>query len=208
MEVMQGFTVRAPSSGMVIYVREWNGRKKGAGAQINPWEPAVATLPDLSKMESITYVNEIDVRKVATGQPVRITLDADPDRTLEGTVLAVANVGEQRPNSDAKVFEVKINVTAPDTTLRPGMTTGNIIQTASIPDALFVPLEAVVTDEAVPYVFVRRGGRVIRQEITTGAMNDTHVVVSAGLESGESVLLVPPADAAKLTTRRLSDVSP
>jgi RND family efflux transporter MFP subunit len=207
MEVMQGFTVRAPSSGMVIYVREWNGRKKGAGAQINPWEPAVATLPDLSKMESITYVNEIDVRKVANGQPVRITLDADPDRTLEGTVIAVANVGEQRPNSDAKVFEVKINVTAPDTTLRPGMTTGNIIQTASIPDALFIPLEAVVTDESIPYAFVRRGGRVVRQEITTGAMNDTHVVVSAGLEAGEEVLLVPPADAAKLTTRRLADAS-
>jgi RND family efflux transporter MFP subunit len=207
MEVMQGFTVRAPSSGMVIYVREWNGRKKGAGAQINPWEPAVATLPDLSKMESITYVNEIDVRKVANGQPVRITLDADPDRTLEGTVIAVANVGEQRPNSDAKVFEVKINVTAPDTTLRPGMTTGNIIQTASIPDALFIPLEAVVTDESIPYAFVRRGGRVVRQEITTGAMNDTHVVVSAGLEAGEEVLLVPPADAAKLTTRRLGDAS-
>jgi hypothetical protein len=207
MEVMQGFTVRAPSSGMVIYVREWNGRKKGAGAQVNPWEPAVATLPDLTKMESITYVNEIDVRKVAAGQPVRITLDADPDRTLEGVVLAVANVGEQRPNSDAKVFEVKINVSAPDTTLRPGMTTGNIIQTASIPDALFIPLEAVVTDESVPYAFVRRGGRVVRQEITTGAMNDTHVVVSAGLEAGEEVLLVPPADAAKLTTRRLADAS-
>ncbi len=207
MEVMQGFTVRAPSSGMVIYVREWNGRKKGAGAQINPWEPAVATLPDLSKMESITYVNEIDVRKVAAGQPVRITLDADPDRALEGSVIAVANVGEQRPNSDAKVFEVKINVTAPDTTLRPGMTTGNIIQTASIPNVLFIPLEAVITDESVPYVFVRRGGRIIRQEITTGAMNDTHVVVSAGLEAGEDVLLVPPADAAKLTTRRLSDAS-
>lgn len=207
MEVMQGFTVRAPSSGMVIYVREWNGRKKGAGAQINPWEPAVATLPDLSKMESITYVNEIDVRKVAAGQPVRITLDADPDRSLEGRVIAVANVGEQRPNSDAKVFEVKINVTAPDTTLRPGMTTGNIIQTASLPDALFIPLEAVIAEESVPYAFVRRGGRVVRQEITTGAMNDTHVVVSAGLDAGEEVLLVPPADAAKLTTRRLGDAS-
>ena len=58
MEVMQGFTVRAPASGMVIYVREWNGRKKGAGAQVNPWEPAVATLPDLTKMESMTYSDQ------------------------------------------------------------------------------------------------------------------------------------------------------
>ncbi len=208
MEVMQGFTVRAPAAGMVIYVREWNGRKKGAGAQVNPWEPAVATLPDLTKMESMTYINEIDVRKVAVGQSVRITLDSDPNKQLEGTVAAVANVGEQRPNSDAKVFEVKINVSAPDTTLRPGMTTGNIIETARIEDVLFIPLEAVVTEESVPYTFVRRSGRIIRQEIATGAMNDTHVVVTAGLDADEVVLLVPPADASGLTTRRLAGDTP
>lgn len=208
MEVMQGFTVKAPSSGMVIYVREWNGRKKGAGAQINPWEPAVATLPDLTKMESMTYINEIDVRKVAVGQPVRITLDSDPDKQLEGTVSAVANVGEQRPNSDAKVFEVKINVTAPDTTLRPGMTTGNIIETARLTDVLSIPLEAVTTEDNVSYAFVRRGGRLVRQEITVGAMNDTHVVVSAGLEEDEQVLLVPPTDPNSYTTQRLSGDAP
>ncbi len=208
MEVMQGFTVKAPSSGMVIYVREWNGRKKGAGAQINPWEPAVATLPDLSKMESMTYINEIDVRKVAVGQPVRITLDSDPDKQLEGTVSAVANVGEQRPNSDAKVFEVKINVKAPDTTLRPGMTTGNIIETARLTDVLSIPLEAVSTADNVSYAFVRRGGRTVRQEITVGAMNDTHVVVSAGLEENEQVLLVPPTDPNSFSTQRLSGDAP
>ncbi len=208
MEVMQGFTVRAPSPGMVIYVREWNGRKKGAGSQVNPWEPAVATLPDLTKMESMTYINEIDVRKVAVGQPVRITLDSDPDKQLEGTVTAVANVGEQRPNSDAKVFEVKINVAAPDTTLRPGMTTGNIIETARIAEVLYIPLEAVVTVDDVPYAFVRRGGRIVQQEIATGAMNDTHVIVTAGVEADETVLLVPPSDMKGIAMRRLEGDAP
>ena len=207
MEVMDGFTVRAPSDGMVIYVREWNGRKKGSGAQINPWEPAVATLPDLSRMESITYVNEVDVRKVAVGQPVRISLDADPERRLDGEVASVANVGEQRPNSDAKVFEVKITVSRPDTTLRPGMTTGNVIRTSSLTGVLSIPLEAIVPDASTPFVFVRRGGRIVRQEVATGAMNDTHVVITAGLVAGEEVLLVTPADAEAVPTERLADVA-
>ncbi|HMS01665.1 MAG TPA: efflux RND transporter periplasmic adaptor subunit [Gemmatimonadaceae bacterium] len=207
MEVMDGFTVRAPSDGMVIYVREWNGRKKGSGAQINPWEPAVATLPDLSRMESITYVNEVDVRKVAVGQPVRISLDADPERRLDGEVASVANVGEQRPNSDAKVFEVKITVSRPDTTLRPGMTTGNVIRTSSLTGVLSIPLEAIVPDASTPFVFVRRGGRIVRQEVATGAMNDTHVVITAGLVAGEGELLVAPADAASVPTERLADVA-
>ena len=47
-EVMDQHTVRAPAPGMVIYAREWNGRKKAVGSQVSPWEPTVATLPDLS----------------------------------------------------------------------------------------------------------------------------------------------------------------
>jgi RND family efflux transporter MFP subunit len=201
--VMQGFTITAPTEGMVIYVKEWNGKKKTAGSQINPWEPTVATLPDLSKMESITYVNEIDVRKIAVGQEVAISLDADPTRRLTGVVAAVANVGEQRPNSDAKVFEVKVTVTLADTTLRPGMTTSNAIRTARIPNALSVPLEAVSSIDDVPYVYRRSGGRVVRQEVETGVMNDNEVVIVRGLESGDQVLLVPPPNADRLTPVRL-----
>ena len=67
-QVMAGFTVTAPAPGMVIYEKEWNGRKRTAGSQISSWDPTVATLPDLTKMESVTYVNEIDIRKVAVGQ--------------------------------------------------------------------------------------------------------------------------------------------
>ena len=60
--VMDGFTIRAPAPGMVIYDKEWNGRKKVVGSQVSAWDPTVATLPDLTQMESVTYVNEIDVR--------------------------------------------------------------------------------------------------------------------------------------------------
>src|SRR5205814_1908103 len=49
-DVMAGFTIRAPAPGMVIYVKEWNGRKRTAGSQVNAWEPGVATLPDLTQM--------------------------------------------------------------------------------------------------------------------------------------------------------------
>lgn len=135
-EVMLGFTIKAPGSGMVIYEKEWNGKKRVVGSQINAWEPTVATLPDLSQMESLTYVNEIDIRKVAMGQPVELSLDSDPTKKFPGKVTQVANVGEQRPNTDSKVFEVKVLLTQTDTTLRPGMTTSNAIETSKIQDVL------------------------------------------------------------------------
>src|SRR5216110_1210068 len=180
-DVMTAFTIRAPRPGMVIYVKEWNGRKRTTGSQVNPWDPAVATLPDLTQMESVAYVNEIDVRKLAVGQPVVITLDADPTKRLSGAVASVANVGEQRPNADAKVFEVHVTVTQSDTTLRPGMTTANVVETLKVPEALYVPLEAVSNEAGVPCVYRRGSGHVTKQEVITGPMNDDEVVIIRGL---------------------------
>src|SRR5690242_13892323 len=199
-DVMSSFTVKAPSPGMVIYVREWNGKKKGVGSQWSPWDPTVATLPDLTQMESDTYVNEVDVRKIAVGQKVQVGLDADPTKKLTGTVTSVANVGEQRPNQDSKVFEVKINITQSDTTLRPGMTTSNGIEIASLNNVLSVPLEAVSNDGGLAFVYKRDGHRLVKQQIVTGQMNDNEVVVQQGLAKGEQVLLAPPHDKAGIET--------
>ena len=201
--VTQAFTIRAPAPGMLIYVKEWNGKKKGTGSQVTPWDPVVATLPDLTHMESVTYVNEIDVRKVAVGQTARISLDADPSKQLTGKVIAVANVGEQRPNNDAKVFEVKVAVQQADTTLRPGMTTSNAIEALTLHNVLSIPLEAVTIEDSVPYVFKVAGGGAVRQQVETGVMNDDEIVVSRGLSSGDRVLLDPPVNREKLTTKRL-----
>jgi multidrug efflux pump subunit AcrA (membrane-fusion protein) len=203
-DIMSGFTIKAPAPGMVIYIKEWNGKKRAQGSSINPWDPGVATLPDLTQMESITYVNEIDVRKLAVGQPVAVTLDADPSKKLVGTVSAVANVGEQRPNADAKVFEVKVTIARPDTTLRPGMTTANAIETYKIKDAIFVPLEAVTSEAGIPYVFKKTATSVVKQEVELGAMNDNEVVVLRGVDATDRVLLSPPPDKDKLKAERLA----
>ncbi|PYP56628.1 MAG: RND transporter [Gemmatimonadetes bacterium] len=197
-DVMAGCSVKAPTPGMVIYAKEWNGKKRTAGSQVSSWDPAVATLPDFTDMESVTYVNEIDVRKIAVGQPAVITLDADPSKRFSGTVSSVANVGEQRPSTDAKVFEVKVAVVQSDTTLRPGMTTGNAIETLKVPDALFVPLEAVSNEDSVALVYRLSGARATKQEVVTGAMNDDEVVVARGLAEGDRVLLTVPPGHEKL----------
>ena len=202
-DVMANFTIRAPAPGMVTYVKEWNGKKKTTGSQVNAWDPAVATLPDLTQMESITYVNEIDVRKIAVGQKAELSLDSDPSKRLKGKVTSVANMGEQRPNQDSKVFEVRVLVEEADTTLRPGMTTGNAIETLSISDVLSIPLEAVSSDAGVTFVYKQAGSRVVKQEVATGAMNDDEVVVSKGLDEGDRVLLSPPEGKENLELVRL-----
>jgi RND family efflux transporter MFP subunit len=203
-EVMHGFTVRAPATGMLIYEKEWNGKKRAVGSQVGAWDPTVATLPDLTLMESLTWVNEIDIRQVAVGQQVTVSLDADPSKALRGVVTEVANVGEQRANSDAKVFEVRIMLSQADTTLRPGMTTSNAIQTARVPNALSIPIQAVGSDSGTTFVYKREGSRIVRQEIAIGPMSDDKVVVLRGLREDDRVLVAPPAGADQLGFVRLS----
>jgi multidrug efflux pump subunit AcrA (membrane-fusion protein) len=89
---------------------------------------------------------------------------------------------------------VKIEIATPDTTLRPGMTTSNAIETASVRNVLSVPLEAVVTEAGYSYVFKKDGRSVVKQMVETGTMNDNEIVVKRGVEAGERVLLTPPTD--------------
>jgi len=207
-DVMASFTVKAPSPGMVIYIREWNGKKKGVGSQWNAWDATVATLPDLTQMESDTYINEVDVRKIQVGQKVSISLDADATKKLEGTVTQIANVGEQRPNQDSKVFEVKIQVTKADTTLRPGMTTSNAIETAAVPNVLSVPLEAVVNEAGYSFVYKKNGSHIVKQQIETGMTNDNEIVVKQGLTKDDHVLLTPPTDKTGISASNIPGLKP
>jgi RND family efflux transporter MFP subunit len=200
---MQGFTILAPADGMVIYAREWNGQKKVVGSTISAWEPIVATLPDLREMESITYVSELDIQKLAMGQPVKIKLDADPNKALVGKVSSVANIGEQRPNSDSKVFEVRIIVERSDTTLRPAMTTGNEILVARRDSVLSVPLECVHTEVGLTFVYKKDGGSIVKQEVTLGIQNENATIVTRGLNGGDDVLLATPPEPGKLAVVRL-----
>lgn len=194
--VLESFNVMAPEAGMVIYEKDWDGKPVKAGSQIHMWDPTVATLPDLTKMVSKTYVNEVDVRRVKAGQRVEVGLDAYPDKKLSGSVIRVANVGEQRPNSDAKVFEVAVELEGTDPTLRPSMTTSNKIIAQVLNDVLFIPLECLHSEaDSITFVYVKDGINTIKQEVVVGDTNANDAVITAGVSESDRLFLSVPAGA-------------
>lgn len=191
--VLSKFIITAPSSGMVIYKRDRLGAKRKVGSSISPWDNVVATLPDMSSMISKTYVNEIDVSKVRSGQKVEIKVDAFPERSYTGSVTSVANIGEQLPNADAKVFEVQIKVDGSDPILKPSMTTANKIVTKTIDDVIFIPLECVQTGaDSIPFVYLKSG---VKQIVLLGESNENNVVVDQGIKDGTQIYLSTPSNA-------------
>lgn len=194
--LLQEFTVTAPAQGMVIYKRNYDGSKVTEGSDISAWNPAVAELPDFSYMESVTYVNEVDVQKVTKDQNVEIGLDAIPDKKLTGKVTSVANIGEQRPNSDSKVYEVIIAITESDSVLRPAMTTSNRVIVHRVPDAMYIPLETIHVQDSTSFVFKKDGLYPVMQQVELGLMNENEVIVHRGLSMDDVIYLSVPADTA------------
>lgn len=194
--VLDKFIIYAPKPGMVIYMREWGGQKRKVGSSVSPWDLTVATLPDLSVMISKTYVNEIDVSKLRPGQIVRVGVDAFPEKKYTGVVTEVANIGEQLPNTDAKVFEVTIRVNEYDPILRPSMTTSNQIVTQNLDSVTYVPLEAIHADDSLSFVYTTKGKK---QIILSGEQNENFIVIEKGIKPGEEVYLSIPANVEKFT---------
>jgi hypothetical protein len=186
---------------MVIYKRGWDGNKQGPGDSYNTWENIVATLPNLTKMISKTYVNEIDISKVKTGQIVEMGIDAFPDKKFTGMVTEVANIGEQMKSSNAKVFEVRIEVNEFDSVMRPAMTTKNVIITNIIDSVLFVPLESVFKADSISYVVSGN----TRKQVIVGKSNDNEIIILAGLDKDDEIYLLPPEGFEKFRISRLSE---
>jgi HlyD family secretion protein len=205
LDILKQFTVYAPKPGMVIYRRDWRGRKTETGSSVSSWDNVVAMLPDLSKMITKTYVNEIDISKVRVGQPVKVSIDAFPDQEYQGEVSEVANIGEQRPGSDAKVFEVVIDVLETDTIMRPAMTTKNMIITAQIDSVLFIPIEALHSNDTMSYVFTDVGARTIKKQVVAGQSNNNEIIILEGLNQNDQVHLTIPDNHADLKIQQLND---
>lgn len=189
---MKSLVIKAPAAGMVIYRKERDGTKVSTGSSIQIWRnPVVATLPDLSSFNSITYVNEIDISKIKQQQHVIVGVDAFPEKKFTGEVISVANIGEQLPNADAKLFEVIINVNETDPVLRPSMTSGNQIITKTFEDVLFIPLEAVHTVDSLTFVYKKNK---TKQLVLLGETNEDQVIIREGLSAGEKIFLSVPED--------------
>ncbi|KAA3652909.1 MAG: HlyD family efflux transporter periplasmic adaptor subunit [Bacteroidetes bacterium] len=200
-ELLSELKIIAPKDGMVVYKRTWDGTKITSGSQISVWDPTVATLPDLSKMVTQTYVNEIDISNLKKGLHVSLSVDAFPDKVFTGEVVDVANVGEQLPNSDSKVFEVTVEINEQDTLLRPSMTTNNNILIEELKEVLYIPQEGVFVNDTISYVVVESGIGLKKQKVTLGKTNANYVVVKEGLKEGEEILLVKPEDVESIAWR-------
>lgn len=196
-KLFNSLVINSPKAGILTYYKYPWGEIVKTGTKVGPYNSIIATIPDMSNLISRTYINEIDISKVKAGQNVKIGIDAFPDKHLEGQVLSVANVGQAMPNSDAKVFEVKIKIFGKDKELKPAMTTSNTIEVDSYTDTLMMATDAVFENDSMKFVYVGRENPV-KQVVWLGDENENYILIKKGLKEGDEVWLNEPANMEEL----------
>ena len=208
-ERLEKAIIRAPANGMVLYNKIWKGGNQGlvqVGDQVGPWQP-ILQIPDLSALELLTLIDEIDIAKVSTGMRADIHIDAFPDLEIHGTVARISNMARDnaQPDMDAagalsgrKVFEVIVALDAKPDELRPGMTAAVDIVIADVADVVTVPIESVFRDESGAYVYLSGLTGPSKRVVTAGQANQHRIIIENGLAEGDEVYLADPIERASM----------
>ncbi|MES2439089.1 MAG: efflux RND transporter periplasmic adaptor subunit [Verrucomicrobiota bacterium] len=188
--------IRAPFAGVVTT------KDSQPGEMISPMSAGggftrtgICTLVDMSSLEIEVDVGESFINRVKAAQPVEATLDAYQDWKIPGKVIAII------PTADRQKATVKVRVAFEkiDPRILPQMGVKVAFQSdepaAATPakPAVAVPKEAVGKDGGRDVAWVVRDGRVERRAVTVADTKGAEVILTAGLSSGESVVLNPPA---------------
>jgi len=193
-ELKSQLIIRSPRAGIISYYQYPFGGAVKTGSRVSQWSPIIATFPNMDSLVTKTFINEIDISLINPGQKVKIGIDAFPEKELTGEVVSVANMGQAMPNSDAKVFEVKIKVHGSDPQLKPAMTTSNTIQTNYFEDVVYIPIESVFSNDSLSFVYLA-DGKMKKQIIESGEENENFVIVRQGLSKGQELYLNEPENA-------------
>ncbi len=167
-----------------------------AGINILPSTIFTVADPDhvLFKMD----VDEADIANVRVGQPMHITLDAYPEKTI---TLSVDKIDFASHSTSTGGTAYTVQADFPDNLnyrYRIGMNGNAEITTNQKNNVLTIPLASLVQNH---FVYVKAGTGFIKKSITTGVSSDTEIEVIAGLNLGDEVAL-QPTEAAKQVVKK------
>jgi HlyD family secretion protein len=205
-------TIYAPMSGTVSELNKEAG-EIAVGSQFQ--SDVILVIADLSEMEAQVDVDENDIVDIRNGQTAEIQVDALPGQVLSGIVREIGSSANSSGTgtADQKTeFEIKIAITEPLPTLRPGMTATADIVTRTNESTLSVPLQSVALrtvdqllrkgekrkdaearfkadrDGFVEVVFCIEQGKAVARQVTTGIQSEDLIEILSGLKEGEEVV--------------------
>ena len=187
-DTMANYTVTSPISGTIIEKDAKQGDALTSGSTL-------CVIYDLSYLEMVINVDELQIGALSVGQKVQLTADAVTDKTYVGTVTRVSMKGSSSGGTTTYPITIRIDNTDG---LRPGMNANAEIVVAEASNALVVPNAAVIRggyvlvskkspsaanavedmDAPEGYVYVK---------VETGVSDDSYTEIKSGLQEDDTV---------------------
>jgi HlyD family secretion protein len=145
---LDGMKIKAPADGMVIFNDHWNERRKIQVGDFVWGGFAIVRLPDLTEMEVLAQVNEVDGPKLSIGSPAEIRLDSYPDTVITGGVKEISQTAVKASwMAKAKIFRVTVSLNRTVTEImKPGMSAQVSVVVSESAPQLLIPRSAVKFD--------------------------------------------------------------
>ena len=131
-------------------------------------------------------LTEVDITKIKSGQKVTLTMDAFPDNTLTGTVLAVNTSGSV--NSNVTSYSVSVLLDNTDLDIYTNMAVSATIIISAKDEVIIVPSTAVKTANGISTVSVFKDKVATKVTVEIGDNSDTQTEIKSGINEGDVII--------------------
>ena len=188
---MDDTVIRAPFAGVVV------AKNAQPGEMISPisagggfTRTGICTLVDMESLEIEVDVNEAYIQRVESGGRIVATLDAYPEWSIPGKVIAII------PTADRQKATVKVRVGFDklDARILPDMGVKVAFKGArsSIAGSITIPKATLKKLEGRDFVWVVNSDKLERLSVTPGPVTGDDAIITSGLKGGEKVVLRGP----------------
>ncbi len=177
---LKSVEIRAPFNGTVYSVSVHDYDYVAAGESL-------ISVADLSRLRVRAYFDEPEIGKLAEGQTVKLTWDAQPNLAWHGRIIRVPDT--VITYGTRTVGEVMISVEDADNQLLPNTNVNATVTTLARQHVLTVPREALHTERSATFVYVLDSHKLEKRAIQIGGVNLTQVEIVNGLKAGDNVAL-------------------
>lgn len=185
-EVYKPAPVIAPLSGFII-------KRSVEPGQSVTVSDAIIVMADRLIVKA--QVDETDIGKISDGQKVVLTLDAYPNKEIEGIVEHIAYESETINN--VNIYEVDVIPSRVPSFFKSGMSASAKFILSDNSNALLLPSDAVKKFKGASYVLSdKKNGKIIPVQIETGTDDGTNTEIISGLSEGDTVV-IPDASLSK-----------
>ncbi len=142
----------------------------------------IGTVIQLDNIAATFQVNSYQVSKLKDGLDATVSFEGLPD-SYESKIETVSPTVNQQTN----MFSVTIPVSNTELEIKGGMRATAFVAVDNLEAQTVVPMDAILYEEANPYVYVIEEGKAVRQDVTTGFRDNEFMQIIEGLKKGQTV---------------------